>query len=97
MEQARQVATRGAGSTGAERCAGPVDCLPMPAERPYVPDMTEPMTAEDLLQPHVPKHAELVRGVLVVREPPGFRHGEITAAGRASWRKEGRSRASPYH
>ena len=36
------------------------------------------MTAEDLLQPDVPEHAELVRGVLVVREPPGFRHGEIT-------------------
>ncbi len=51
----------------------------MPAERAYVPDMTEPMTAEDLLQPDVPKHAQLVRGVLVVREPPGFRHGEITA------------------
>src|SRR5436190_21493813 len=36
------------------------------------------MTAEDLLQPRVPKHAELVRGVLVVREPPGIRHGDIT-------------------
>ena len=52
--------------------------LAMPAEPAYVPDMTAPMTAEDLLQPHVPKHADLVRGVLVVREPPGFRHGEIT-------------------
>jgi Uma2 family endonuclease len=51
----------------------------MPAEHAYVPNMTQPMTAEDLLQPEVPKHAELVRGVLVVREPPGFRHGEITA------------------
>ena len=50
----------------------------MPAEHPYVPNMTQLMTAEDLLQPNVPKHAELVRGVLVVREPPGFRHGEIT-------------------
>ena len=50
----------------------------MPAEHAYVPNMTQPMTAEDLLQPRVPKHAELVRGVLVVREPPGFRHGEIT-------------------
>jgi len=50
----------------------------MPAEPAYVQNMTQLMTAEDLLQPHVPKHAQLVRGVLVVREPPGFRHGEIT-------------------
>ena len=34
------------------------------------------MTADDLL--HVPhQHAELVRGVLVVREPPGLVHGRI--------------------
>jgi len=52
--------------------------MAMPAEPAYVPDMTQLMTAEDLLQPHVPEHADLVRGVLVVREPPGFRHGEIT-------------------
>ena len=51
----------------------------MGAEHVYVPDMTGLMTAEDLLQPHVPEHAELIRGVLVVREPPGFRHGEIMA------------------
>ena len=51
--------------------------LAMPAEPAYVPSMTQLMTAEDLLQPGVPKHAQLVRGVLVVREPPGFRHGEI--------------------
>jgi Uma2 family endonuclease len=50
----------------------------MPAERAYVPNMTRTMTADDLLKPDVPEHAELVRGVLVVREPPGFRHGEIT-------------------
>jgi Uma2 family endonuclease len=50
----------------------------MPAEHPYVPNMSPLMTAEDLLQPHVPEHAELIRGVLIVREPPGFRHGEIT-------------------
>jgi len=49
----------------------------MPAEPVYVPSMTQLMTAEDLLQPGVPKHAQLVRGVLVVREPPGFRHGEV--------------------
>jgi len=36
------------------------------------------MTADEFLQPRIPEHAELVRGVLVVREPPGFRHGEIT-------------------
>jgi Uma2 family endonuclease len=51
----------------------------MLAEPAYVPHMTTLMTAEDLLLPHVPQHAQLVRGVLVVREPPGFRHGEITA------------------
>jgi Uma2 family endonuclease len=52
----------------------------MPAEPAYVPDMATPlMTAADLLQPGVPEHADLVRGVLLVREPPGFRHGDITA------------------
>jgi len=50
----------------------------MPAEHPYVPNMTL-MTATELLQPHIPEHAELVRGILVVREPPGFRHADITA------------------
>src|SRR5438105_14304833 len=34
------------------------------------------LTADELLR--IPdKHAELVRGVLVVREPPGLRHGRI--------------------
>ena len=34
------------------------------------------MTADELLQ--IPdKHAELIRGVLVVREPPGLPHGRI--------------------
>jgi len=38
------------------------------------------MTADDLMHLHIPdKHVELVRGLLVVREPPGYRHGEITA------------------
>jgi len=37
------------------------------------------ITAADLLQPHGPEHADLVRGVLVGREPPGFRHADITA------------------
>lgn len=44
--------------------------------------MTAPalMTAEDLLRLAPPdKRSELVRGVLVVREPAGFRHGEIAA------------------
>jgi len=52
--------------------------LAMPAEHVYVPDMTPLMTAEDLRKPGVPERADLVRGVLVVHEPPGFRHGEIT-------------------
>src|SRR6266849_6750707 len=52
--------------------------LAMPAEHVYVPNMTSLMTAEDLLKPGVPERADLVRGVLVVHEPPGFRHGEIT-------------------
>jgi Uma2 family endonuclease len=50
----------------------------MPAEPAYVPNMTPLMTAEDLLKPGTPERADLVRGVLVVHEPPGFRHGEIT-------------------
>jgi Uma2 family endonuclease len=52
--------------------------LAMPAEHVYVPIMPPLMTAEDLLKPGVPERADLVRGVLVVHEPPGFRHGEIT-------------------
>lgn len=56
----------------------------MPAERPYVPNMSlptpAPMTADELLRVHIPdKQVELVRGVLVVREPPGYLHGEVTA------------------
>ena len=39
-----------------------------------------PMTAEELLLTHLPdKRVELVRGVLVVREPTGFRHGAVSA------------------
>jgi Uma2 family endonuclease len=38
------------------------------------------MTADELLRTHLPdKHVELVRGILVVREPPGYRHGDVTA------------------
>ncbi len=50
----------------------------MPSEPAYVLGMSPApsMTAAELLQ--IPdKHAELVRGVLVVREPPGLRHGRI--------------------
>lgn len=39
-----------------------------------------PMTAAELLGTRLPdKHVELVRGVLVVREPAGGRHGHVTA------------------
>jgi Uma2 family endonuclease len=42
--------------------------------------MSHLMTADELLQTHLPdKQTELVRGVLVVREPPGYRHGDVTA------------------
>ena len=53
----------------------------MPAEHAYVPNMTSPlMTAEELLYSHVPnKRTELVRGRLIVHEPPGGRHGNVTA------------------
>ena len=49
----------------------------MPAEPSYVLGMSpQHMTAAELL--HIPdKHAELVRGVLIVREPPGLRHGRV--------------------
>lgn len=56
----------------------------MATERAYVPDMPAPapaiLSADELLDVRIPgKQVELVRGVLVVREPPGYRHGEITA------------------
>jgi len=54
----------------------------MAAERAYVPVMSPPaalMTADELLRTHVPnKRTELLRGVLVVREPAGSRHGLVT-------------------
>ena len=52
----------------------------MPAERAYVPNMSSAalMTADELLALSMPdKRTELVRGVLVVREPAGGRHGRI--------------------
>jgi Uma2 family endonuclease len=53
----------------------------MPAEPTYVAKVTAaPITAEQLLHISIPdKRVELVRGVLLVREPPGYRHGRITA------------------
>lgn len=48
------------------------------AERSYVPSMPGLLTADELLHLSIPdKRAELIRGVLVVREPPGGRHGRI--------------------
>lgn len=49
-------------------------------DRAYVPAMSPstPMTAEELLQVSIPgKRVELVRGVLVVREPAGLPHGRV--------------------
>ena len=52
----------------------------MPAEHAYVPDMPQLMTAEELLHTNVPnKRTELVRGRLIVHEPPGGRHGYVAA------------------
>ena len=53
-------------------------CGRLSAERAYVRDMASLMTADELLHVHIPgKQVELVRGVLIVREPPGFQHGAI--------------------
>lgn len=52
----------------------------MPAEPAYVPPMDPEvsLTADELLYVRIPnKRFELVKGVLVVREPPGGRHGRI--------------------
>lgn len=54
----------------------------METQRSYVPGMASPAlhTAEDLLRFREPgKTAELVRGVLIVREPPGTVHGVRSA------------------
>lgn len=54
----------------------------MPIKPAYVPDMTVPaiVTAEQLLHMSFPdKRVELVRGVLVVREPSGGTHGRVVA------------------
>jgi Uma2 family endonuclease len=60
----------------------PCDCVAVTRDRSYVPAMppVELMTAAELLRTSLPdKRVELVRGVLVVREPAGYRHGDITA------------------
>jgi Uma2 family endonuclease len=52
----------------------------MPAERAYVPTMSPPalMTADELLHVRIPdKRIELVKGLLVVREPAGAQHGRV--------------------
>jgi len=54
----------------------------MLTERPYVPGMPPgspaPVTAEELLTLSIPdKRVELVRGMLVVREPAGYAHGRV--------------------
>ena len=53
----------------------------MPAERAYFPAVpTELMTADELLRANLPdRRVELIRGVLVVREPAGGRHGRVAA------------------
>ena len=52
----------------------------MTAEPAYVRDMPPSLlTAEELMYVNVPgKQTELVRGVLVLHEPPGLRHGQIS-------------------
>src|SRR5438093_6750953 len=50
----------------------------VPTERAYVPTMSL-MTADELLHVRIPdQRVELVRGTLVVREPPGYTHGRVT-------------------
>jgi len=52
-------------------------------DRTYVPNVSSPvpLTAEQLWYVSLPdKRVELVRGVLVVREPTGMRHGRVTVA-----------------
>lgn len=54
--------------------------LAVGTDRPYVAGMAL-MTAEQLLATPLPsKRTELVHGMLVVREPAGFRHGVVSAA-----------------
>ena len=61
----------------------PIDnSLAMQRRQRYIASMSTPqlMTADELLHLKLPgKCTELIRGVLVVREPPGYQHGAITA------------------
>ena len=52
----------------------------MSTDRVYVRSMPSVlMTAEELLHTSIPdKRVELVRGVLVAREPAGYRHGRVS-------------------
>ena len=44
------------------------------------PTVAGVLTAEELLYLHLPdKQTELVRGKLIVREPPGYRHGVVAS------------------
>ena len=54
----------------------------MQGARPYIPVMPQRaiVTADDLERLTPPNMcSELVRGVMVVREPPGYRHGRVAA------------------
>lgn len=53
--------------------------LAMTGKPSYVRNMAGTlMTADELLLTHIPdKQVELVRGVLVIREPPGYLHGDV--------------------
>lgn len=58
-----------------------VTLLDMTNPTTYIERMPETaaMTAEELLHLNMPnKRTELVRGALVVREPAGYRHGDVT-------------------
>ena len=60
--------------------------LGMTREGAYIGGMVEPpsatvVTADELLELYLPdKQVELVRGRLLVREPPGYRHGLVAFA-----------------
>jgi len=54
----------------------------MHSRHPYIAGMSAPptLTADDLLRLNLQdKRTELVRGALVVREPAGYRHGQVAA------------------
>lgn len=53
----------------------------MTRDRQYVPAVAPTlMTADELEHLHLPDmHVELVKGVLIVKEPAGYRHGAVAA------------------